>query len=125
MKLHHLALRSSQPHLLAEFYCEIMELPVVRTQPHGVWLGLEDAVLMIEQAGPGEPVVPTGDLALMAFRVDAAEQSAVRARLAARGLPVEAESAYTLYFRDPEGRRVGVSTYPLPELRISPPRRRA
>lgn len=116
MTLHHLALRSPNPAQLAAFYCEIMGLPIVRTQPHSLWLGLGTAALMIEQAGPGEPPVPAGDLTLIAFRVDAERQAAVRGRLAARGVPVEAETAYTLYFRDPEGRRLGVSTYPLPEL---------
>lgn len=116
MRLHHLALRSRNPSALAQFYCKIMGLPVVRTQPHGVWLGLEDAVLMIEQAGEGEPGVPAGDLSLVAFAVDAAEQAAVRGRLGALGVPIEAETLYTVYFRDPEGRRVGASTYPLPEL---------
>ena len=116
MKLHHLALRSAHPFALAEFYKEILHLSVVRTQPHSVWLGLGEAVCMIEQAAPGEPAVAPGDLALVALAVSAAEQVAVRQRLAARGVPIEAETAFTLYFRDPEGRRLGVSTYPLPEL---------
>jgi hypothetical protein len=33
--------------------------------------------------------------------------------LAAAGVPIEARTAHTRYFRDPEGNRVAVSSYPL------------
>ncbi len=71
---------------------------------------------MIEAAGPDEPAVPPGSLELVAFAIDEDEKPAWRARLAARGVVLEAETAFTLYFRDPDGRRVGVSHYPLPPL---------
>ena len=51
---------------------------------------------------------------LVAWQVDAQDRAAVRARLAAEGVPIEHETEHTTYFRDPDGRRVAVSTYPLP-----------
>lgn len=113
MKIHHVALRTPAPAALAAFYRTILGLEIVREQPHGIWLGLDDAVLMIEQAGPGEPPPDPGSLRLLAFAVDAEERAAIGARLAAAGLAIEARTAFTWYFRDPEGRRLGISTYPL------------
>ena len=114
LALHHLALRSPQPEALSAFYVDLFHLPIVRRQPHGLWLGLGSAVLMIERAGPDEPPVSPQDLALIAFAVTPEDQVRLRARLAERGVTVESETAWTLYFRDPDGRRLGVSTYPLP-----------
>ena len=49
----------------------------------------------------------------MAFRVDDPGRVQVRARLATAGVAVEHETLHTTYFRDPDGRRVAVSTHPL------------
>ncbi|MCA9540797.1 MAG: VOC family protein [Myxococcales bacterium] len=115
MRLHHLALRTAAPEPLAAFYADVFGLSRVREQAgYSIWLGLDDAVLMIERAAPDEPLVPAGSLEFCAFAVDEAGRAAVEARLADHGCAVEARTAYTLYFRDPDGRRVGVSTYPLP-----------
>jgi len=55
-----------------------------------------------------------GTMDLVAFAMGAQTKEAWRQRLARGGIRVEAETAYTLYFRDPDGRRVAVSDYPLP-----------
>jgi len=60
---------------------------------------------MLERAEPGEPPVPRGSMELLAFAVD--DKEAWRSRV-----EVEAETAHTLYFRDPDGRRLAVSSYP-------------
>ena len=52
----------------------------------------------------------------VAFAVDLTERERVRQRLARAGVSIEEESEHTIYFRDPEGRRVGVSSYPLPSV---------
>ncbi len=59
---------------------------------------------MLERAGDGEPRVPAGTMDLVAFAVE--DKEAWRGRIA-----VEAETEHTLYFRDPDGRRVAVSSY--------------
>jgi hypothetical protein len=48
----------------------------------------------------------------VALAVARAEREAWRARLAAAGHPVERESAYTLYVRDPDGALVALSHWP-------------
>lgn len=115
MRVHHLALRSREPRRLEAFYATVLGLVVVRRDDErSVWLRMGDAVLMIERAQDDEPSPDPRSLELLAFAAhDAAERDAVEARLAAVGAAVEARTAYTIYFRDPEGRRVGVSTYPL------------
>ncbi len=105
--LHHLALRTGDLPRLVEFYQRVLGLTVIREQPaYSAWLRAGEAVLMLEVRGAAEPPVPAGSMELVAFAVSEAEREAVRARVA-----VEHETAYTTYFRDPDGRRVAVSTY--------------
>lgn len=123
MELHHVALRTNDLERLEVYYRSILELPVVRRQAgRSVWLGLGSAVLMIETEGEGEPPIPAGSLELLALRVDAQDMERTRARLEEAGVTPEAATEHTLYFRDPDGRRVAVSTYPLPELAAAAPR---
>ena len=70
---------------------------------------------MIERADENEPALPPHGKDLLAFAVDAGgarpDLPAWRRLLAASDIRVEAETPFTLYFRDPDGRRVAVSTY--------------
>ncbi len=96
---------------LERFYAGLLGLAVMRRdQARGsVWLRAGDAILMIEPAALGEPPVPGGSMELLAFAVDDKEEW--RARIERSGGTAEAETAFTLYFRDPDGRRVAVSTF--------------
>ncbi len=99
---------------LEVFYASVLGLPVLRRDDArgSVWLDAGGAVLMLERAAVGEPVVPDGSKELLAFAIEAGARDAWRAKVGV-GLEVEAETAHTLYFRDPDGRRVAVSSYPL------------
>lgn len=98
---------------MADFYRAALGLAVAREQPgYSVWLSLGGSVLMIEERGAGEPDVPPDSRELMAFTMHPEERETMRATLGAMGVAVEAETAHTLYFRDPDGRRVAVSSYP-------------
>ena len=110
--LHHLALRTHDIAQVVRFYQEWFELQVLRdATPRSVWLALEGGVvLMVEAAGAQEPPIPVGSLELVALRVSVAQRAELRARLLVAGR-LEAETAHTLYFRDPDGRRVGASSY--------------
>jgi hypothetical protein len=76
---------------------------------HSIWLDASGTVVMIERAESSEPPVPRGSMELIAFVVD--DLSSWRRNLAAAGVAIEAETPHTLYVRDPDGRRVGLSTY--------------
>jgi catechol 2,3-dioxygenase-like lactoylglutathione lyase family enzyme len=95
---------------LERFYAGTLGLKVVRRdEAHGsVWLDAGGAVLMLERATAAEPGVPPDSKELLAFALeDAATRDAWRSRVA-----VEAETEHTLYFRDPDGRRIALSSYP-------------
>jgi catechol 2,3-dioxygenase-like lactoylglutathione lyase family enzyme len=115
-RLHHLALRTRDLPGLARFYAQWFGLPVLRDlSPRALWLGLgPEAVLMLEAATPDEPQVPAGSLEFLALHATPDERVSLREKLVQQGR-LEAETAHTLYFRDPDGRRVGVSSYPLAE----------
>lgn len=114
MSLHHLALRVADPERSARFYGELLGLPELARHPgedgspRAVWLALGDAVLMLERSllppGPGEGSAHVLVLA-------AADLEACAARLAAAGVRVVERTAFTLYVHDPDGHRVGLSTY--------------
>lgn len=111
--IHHVALRVQDCALSARFYEQAFGLREVRRVDSGpalraVWLAAGETVLMLEHslrgAGPGEGsghvlVFPTPDLA-------AAED-----RFKALGIEVTDRTASTLYVRDPDGHRAGVSTF--------------
>lgn len=115
MRLHHLAFRTRDVDALVAFLVELLGLPEVRdARPRAVWLGLSDgAVLMVERSEGDEPGVPAGSLELAAFEVGAAEKARIREEARRRGC-FDGETAHTVYLRAPDGRRIGVSTYPLP-----------
>lgn len=114
MQLHHLAMRSADVTALAAFYCEVFSMKLVRdARPKSQWLGLGgEAVLMIETREAGEPAPAAGSLELVAFRVDEAGKAAIRRKAVERDC-FDGETQFTVYLRDPEGRRVAVSTYDL------------
>ena len=127
MKVHHIALRSPQPERVRDFYSQIIGLRQVFQQaPRTWWLALDDAqgadpaaaefpsaVLMIERAEPGEPGPLPGGQDLLAFAVSADQRAALVAQLHQNDVVIEAETGYTSYFRDPDGRRVGISCFDL------------
>jgi catechol 2,3-dioxygenase-like lactoylglutathione lyase family enzyme len=113
MRIHHIALRTRDIESLVAFYAETLGLPVIhRTGDSNAWLQAGEAIVMLEQAKDGEPGVPAGSLELVAFAVDPGELPAFEKRLAEHGVRIEGRTGFTLYFRDPDGRRVGVSQYP-------------
>jgi catechol 2,3-dioxygenase-like lactoylglutathione lyase family enzyme len=114
LELHHLAFRTSDVASLAAFYRDVFGFDVVRESlPASLWLGLGgDAVLMIEARADGESPPAAGSMELVALRAD----ESVRARIREKALErdcFDGETRSTVYLRDPDGRRVGVSTYDL------------
>lgn len=104
MQLHHLAISVRDLEIAEKFYAGVLGLPVMSRQPgKSVWLDLGGAILMLEKGAGG---AGTHVLALRISR----EQ---RATWAAK-IPVEGQTAYTIYTRDPDGNRVGLSHYPDP-----------
>jgi len=112
--LHHLALRTHDIDRLLAFYQRWFALPIAReARPRSVWLRLDGgAVLMLEQADAHEVPIAHGSRELVAFAVSPEERRHTREALVDAGL-LEGETEHTLYFRDPDGRRVALSSYAL------------
>ncbi len=96
---------------LEAFYTGPLGLAVLRRDPArgSVWLDAGGAIVMLERAAAPEPGILAGSKELVAFAVD--DKDAWRARLEGAAITLEDETAYTLYFRDPDGRRIAVSTW--------------
>lgn len=116
MRIHHLALRTADIERLKRFYAELLHFTVIRETDRSVWLRSGDAVVMLERIAPGEPPVPQGSMELVAFAASESERLALRDQLAIAGIAIEDATEHTVYFRDPDGRRVGISSYPLPPM---------
>ncbi len=121
--LHHLALQCADLAATERFYVEVLGLPVARRWPaegggdRSVWLGLGgEAFLALERAGEppraGGWRSPEAGFHLVALRIGAHERAGWEARLAAAGVPVAHRTRWTIYLRDPEGNRVGLSHHP-------------
>jgi catechol 2,3-dioxygenase-like lactoylglutathione lyase family enzyme len=110
-------MRTADLERLERFYVGVLGFAIVlrrRPRDGSVWLDAGGAVLMLECAEAGEPGVIADAMELLAFGIDSDEKEAWRGRLERAGVDVQAETAHTLYFRDPDGRRLAVSAYPLP-----------
>jgi catechol 2,3-dioxygenase-like lactoylglutathione lyase family enzyme len=110
VRIHHVALRTEDVDRLERFYAGVLGLAVLRRDEArgSVWLDAGGTVIMLERAERDEARVAAGTKELLAFGVD--DKEAWRGQVG----PVEAETANTLYFRDPDGRRVAVSDYRWP-----------
>jgi catechol 2,3-dioxygenase-like lactoylglutathione lyase family enzyme len=114
VRIHHVALRVADCERAAAFYSGLLGLPERRrlTDDGGalraIWLDADGALLMLERAlrGGGDAA---GSGHLLAFAID--DLAAWQRRLAAAGIAVEDRTEFTLYVRDPDGHRVGLTTY--------------
>lgn len=121
--LHHLAIQCAALEPCERFYREVLGLPVVRRgadeqgRERSVWFGLGGGAFLALERTAGAPAPgPWRDaragLHLVALRIEASQRSAWEARLAAAGVEVVHRTRWTLYVRDPEGNRVGLSHHP-------------
>jgi glyoxylase I family protein len=123
---HHLAIQVRDLAATERFYREVLGLAIIKRWPardgaaeRSVWLDVGDgAFLALERVAGGATAVKDAaraerpGLHLVALRIERAARGAWAQRLAAAGVAVEARTAYTLYVRDPEGNRVGLSHWP-------------
>jgi catechol 2,3-dioxygenase-like lactoylglutathione lyase family enzyme len=113
MQIHHLAFRSHQLNSTIAFYRDVLGLKSIKTTPgYSIWFELGESILMIERAAPEEPAAALSGERLLALQVTPAELDSLTGRLIKHGYPELSRSEYTRYFRDPEGRKLGFSTYP-------------
>jgi catechol 2,3-dioxygenase len=123
-RLHHLALRVSDCERSLAFYSGLLGLSEVRRIQDGgalraVWLAAAGVVIMLEKslrgAGPA-----SGSGHVLSFA--AADLASWEERLAAAGVPIDDRTAETLFVRDPDGHRVGLSAHRFPDEFFAPGR---
>jgi catechol 2,3-dioxygenase-like lactoylglutathione lyase family enzyme len=115
VRLHHLALRTADLERAERFYVGLLGLRVLRRdEGRSVWLDAAGTILMLERRDTAEPEVDRASKELVCFAIDADEGPTLVARLEAAGIAREDGTPYTMYFRDPDGRRIGASSYPTP-----------
>jgi len=124
--VHHLAIQVRDLPSVERFYREVLGLPVLRRWPaadgvgeRSVWLDMGDgAFLALEVIGAAhadahaDPDGARAGIHLVALRIGTAERGEWEARLARAGVAIYHRTAFTLYVRDPEGNRVGLSHHP-------------
>jgi glyoxylase I family protein len=125
--LHHLAIQVRDLGRVEAFYRDRLGLRVLRRWPatdgttgeRSVWLDSGDgSFLALERVAGGDtagedPVrVDRPGLHLVALRIERGARAGWERRLAEAGVSIEARTAFTLYVRDPEGNRVGLSHWP-------------
>jgi glyoxylase I family protein len=123
--VHHLAIQVQDLARVEPFYRDVLGLPVIKRWPaangtgeRSIWVDTGDgAFLALEVVAAG--TTPADDaraaqpgLHLVALRIAASERAAWEQRLAAAGVAVYQRTAFTLYVQDPEGNRIGLSSYP-------------
>jgi glyoxylase I family protein len=124
---HHLAIQVKDLPRAERFYVDVLGLRVLRRWPfedgrpgeRSVWLAVApqgDEFLALEACDTESPPGPFrdahGGLHLLALRILPSERADWERRLADLGVEVAHRTRWTLYLRDPEGNRVGLSHFP-------------
>ena len=131
--IHHLAIQCQDLTGMVRFYEHVLRLPVVRRWPideqrgqqaglRAVWLGVGTGVIALERVAasaqahvPAEWQTPEPGLHLLALQIFPWTRQLWREHLALYEIEILYESDWTLYLRDPEGNRIGLSHFPDPE----------
>jgi glyoxylase I family protein len=121
---HHLAIQVRDLERAVRFYVDVLGLTEQRRHHRddgslrSVWLDVPGGGFIALEGCTGE--VPAEDfrrdrpgLLLLALRIDPASRAEVERELESRGVSVVHRTRWTLYVRDPEGNRIGLSHHPV------------
>lgn len=116
---HHVAIKVADLARAEAFYVGVLGLPVLRRWPasdgmgdRSLWLDLgADAFLALERAAGAQPAKSEDapGIHLLALRIRRADRARWIATLAEAGHPIYQHTDYTIYVKDPEGNRIGLS----------------
>ena len=120
---HHVAIQVHDLERTTAFYRDLLGFPELtrHLRPDGslrsIWVGVPGGgFLALEAAGSAPAPEPfrheRPGLLLLAFRIPRAARADVAAAFARAGVPLEHETRWTLYVRDPEGNRIALSHHP-------------
>ena len=122
--VHHVALKVQELARAERFFAQTLGLAVLRRWPasdgqgeRSRWLDLGAGAFLALEKSSSEagPLAADGPgLHLLALRIERAERQEWIDRLAKAGVPLYEQTAFTIYCRDPEGNRIGLSHWPDP-----------
>ena len=122
--VHHIAIKVRDLARAEHFFVQTLGLAVLRRWPapdgageRSLWLDLgAGAFLALEKSSNQRERLAADDpgLHLLALRIERAERQAWIDRLASAGVPPYEQTAFTIYCKDPEGNRIGLSHWPDP-----------
>ena len=118
MKLHHLAFRCNDYQRVSLFYKNLFKLKeIFSQQEYSVWLkGSDDLVFMFEKAAPEEARPESNNHELICFYAKTNEKKAMIDELKSQNIEIESQTEKTIYFRDPENRKIGISDFNFDEF---------
>ena len=123
--LNHVAIKALDIQRTAEFYVQVLGL----TETHrnvderglrSIWLRIGPVIVMIERSSATAEHKPRPfhhdppGLHLLALTIAPDSRTAWMTKLQAHGCKVVHQTDYTIYIQDPEGNRVGLSSWPEP-----------
>jgi len=120
---HHLAIQSRDPIALASFYREVLGLQELdrhltrEGKLRSIWLSLPGSGFLALERTDGEPAPEEfrrsrPGYSLFALRIAPEDRSALLKELARKGVQIVHQTRWTIYIRDPEGNRIGLSHHP-------------
>lgn len=124
LAINHIALQVSNLERISEFYKEILGFSELTRHfrsdqsLRSIWLswgerGEASPFLALEQhEGDFSQKTKDEGFSFVAFHIPPSERDAWRTHFQSKGITLEHETRWTMYLRDPEGNRVGVSHYP-------------
>jgi catechol 2,3-dioxygenase-like lactoylglutathione lyase family enzyme len=122
--VHHVAIKVQDLARAERFFVQTLGLGVLRRWPapdgqgeRSLWLDLGAGAFLALEKSSNQGEAPAADgpgLHLLALRIERAERQAWIERLASAGVPVYDQTAFTIYCKDPEGNRIGLSHWPDP-----------
>jgi catechol 2,3-dioxygenase-like lactoylglutathione lyase family enzyme len=120
--IHHVAVKVLDLARAEAFYAGLLGLPVLRRWPlpdgkgeRSLWLDLGGGMfLALERAERSESAKAEDapGIHLVALSIQRGERESWIAKLTQAGHPVYQQTDYTIYVRDPEGNRIGLSHWP-------------
>lgn len=124
---HHHAILVSDLERAAVFYEAVLRLEVKKRwqdeagQPRSIWYALGDETFVaVELAEHPARARPDFGHHCFALAIDVEERGLWLDRLAAADVVIEKESAFSVYFRDPEGNQIALSHWPQEQNRSKP-----
>jgi catechol 2,3-dioxygenase-like lactoylglutathione lyase family enzyme len=120
---HHVAIQARDLERVTAFYRDLLGFPELtrHLRPDGslrsIWVGVPGGGFLAIEAAGGEPE-PSAfrhdkpGLLMLAFRIPKSGRAGVVESFARAGVPLEHETRWTVYVRDPEGNRVALSHHP-------------